>query len=58
MDYDQAMKCARQIKGDDYRAAAIEAIILKRVQREMGFSDPGGTLAMRLRREAAAAIAG
>jgi len=54
IDYNQAMTCARDIEDDDYRAAVIEALIAKRVQRETGHIDPGGTLAMKLRREAAA----
>jgi hypothetical protein len=41
-----------QIDDDQYREGAIEGLIQARVRREQGFNDPGGPLAMRLRREA------
>jgi hypothetical protein len=45
-----------QIEDPDYRQAVIEALIRARVRREQGLDDPGGQLAMRLRREAVAAM--
>jgi hypothetical protein len=50
--YNAALALIRQIDDDGYRRAATEAIILERVRREKGFSDPAGELAMRLRLEA------
>ncbi len=59
--YDVALSAIQQLShGDDwridaYRAALIEALILTHVRAETGRNDPAGELAMRLRREAAAA---
>ena len=50
--YDAALALIRQIGDDEYRATAIEGLILARVRRDIGRNDPAGELAMRLRREA------
>jgi hypothetical protein len=44
------------IPDEGYRSALIEAAILYRCKQELGHADPGGTLAMRLRREYAAQV--
>lgn len=51
-DYNAVMAVISEIADDGYRGAATEAIILLRTRRELGYADPGGPLAMRLRREA------
>jgi hypothetical protein len=50
--YDSALALIQQIEDDDFRGAAIEAVIVQRVRRETGSNDPAGALAMTLRRSA------
>jgi hypothetical protein len=50
--YQEAMALIQKIDDDAYRAACVEAIIDIRVHRELGYPDPGGELAMSLRRKA------
>jgi hypothetical protein len=55
-DYAIAIEVIGTIPDDDYRSAAVEAVIRRRVVREQGHEDPAGGLAMKLRREAAETI--
>ena len=50
--YDAALALITRIDDEGYRRVATEAVILERVKRDQGFNDPGGELAMRLRRDA------
>jgi hypothetical protein len=52
--YEDALSLVQKIRDEQYRAAAIEAIIDIGVRRELGYPHPSGDLAMRLRREAMA----
>jgi hypothetical protein len=52
--YGTAIALVKKIADDEYRRAAIEAVIVTRVRRELGHSDLSCELAMRLRREAMA----
>jgi hypothetical protein len=54
-EYDQAIQMVQQITDTDYRAALVEALIVTRVKRDLGYEHPSGDLAMQLRREAKAA---
>jgi hypothetical protein len=53
-EYDQALHLVQQIEDDDFRTAARDAIIKRRVHSELGYDDPSCALSMQLRREAMA----
>ena len=55
-DYATAIEVIGTIADEDYRAAAVEAVLRRRVVREQAHEDPAGGLAMKLRREAAETI--